>query len=155
MIFTLNSYHWMSQAFLIQQNIDWSVWVICSAAFLFTFFAFLCSLLSSIKNEYIFGFNPTSSSLATSPVLSFILPTHCMKSVQTRVFYGPYFPVFGLNTEIYGVNLRIQSEYRKIRPSKNSAFGHFSSSGCFLRLLYLVSFIGSLSIVLSPKNVIY
>ena len=27
------------------------------------------------------------------------------------VFSGPYFPVFGLNTEIYGVNLRIQSEY--------------------------------------------
>ena len=25
---------------------------------------------------------------------------------------GPYFPIIGLNTEIYGVNLRIQSEYR-------------------------------------------
>ena len=31
------------------------------------------------------------------------------------VISGPYFPVFGLNTEIYGVNLRIQPEYRKIR----------------------------------------
>ena len=27
------------------------------------------------------------------------------------VISGPYFPVFGLNTEIYFVNLRIQSEY--------------------------------------------
>ena len=27
------------------------------------------------------------------------------------VFSGPYFPVFGLNTELYGVNFRIQSEY--------------------------------------------
>ena len=44
------------------------------------------------------------------------------------VFSGPYFPVIGLNTEIYGVNLYIQSEYRKIRTSKNSAFGHFSRS---------------------------
>ena len=44
------------------------------------------------------------------------------------VFSGPYFPVFGLNTEIYGVNLCIQSEYRKIRTRKNSVFGHFSRS---------------------------
>ena len=34
------------------------------------------------------------------------------------VFSGPYFPVFRLNTEIYGVNLFIQSEYRKIRTRK-------------------------------------
>ena len=32
------------------------------------------------------------------------------------VFSGPYFPVFGLNAEIYGVNLRIQSEYGKNGP---------------------------------------
>ena len=47
------------------------------------------------------------------------------------VFTGPCFPVFGLNTEIYGVNLRIQSEYRKIRTRKNSVFGHFSRSVTF------------------------
>ena len=41
---------------------------------------------------------------------------------------GPYFPVFGLNTEIYSVNLRIQSDYLKIRTRKNSIFGHFSRS---------------------------
>ena len=33
-------------------------------------------------------------------------------------FPGPYFSAFGLNTEIYGVNLRIQSEYGKIRTRK-------------------------------------
>ena len=38
------------------------------------------------------------------------------------VFFGPYFPVFGL------INLRIHSEYRKIRTRKNSVFGHFSRS---------------------------
>ena len=38
----------------------------------------------------------------------------------------PYFPVFGLNTKIYFVNFRIQSEYRKIRRTRNnSVFGHF------------------------------
>ena len=35
-----------------------------------------------------------------------------------RVFPGPYFPVFGLNTEIQGVNLGIQSQYRKMRTRK-------------------------------------
>ena len=30
--------------------------------------------------------------------------------------------------EIYGVNLRFQSEYRKIRTRKNSFFGNFSRS---------------------------
>ena len=44
------------------------------------------------------------------------------------VLSGPYFPVFGLNTEIYFVNIRIQSENREIRTRKNSVFGHFSCS---------------------------
>ena len=44
------------------------------------------------------------------------------------VISGPYFPVFGLNTKIYGVNLRVQSKYRKIRSRNNSVFGHFSYS---------------------------
>ena len=39
-----------------------------------------------------------------------------------------YFPVFGLDTEIYEVNLRIQSGYRKIRIRKNAVFGHFLRS---------------------------
>ena len=42
------------------------------------------------------------------------------------VFSSPYFPAFGLNTEIYFVNLRILSEYRKIRTRKNSVFGRVS-----------------------------
>ena len=44
------------------------------------------------------------------------------------VFFGPYFLVFELNTEIYRVNLRIQFEYRKMRTRKNSVVGHFSRS---------------------------
>ena len=42
-----------------------------------------------------------------------------------RVFSVSYFPVFGLNTEIYSVNLRIQFEYRKIRTRKNSHLDTF------------------------------
>ena len=44
------------------------------------------------------------------------------------VFSCTYFPVFGLNAKIYSVNIRIQSEYGKIRTKKNSVFGHFSHS---------------------------
>ena len=43
-------------------------------------------------------------------------------------FSGPYFPVFGLNTERYGVSVRIQSECGKKRTRKTSVFGHFSRS---------------------------
>ena len=55
---------------------------------------------------------------------------HSVKSLQ-RVFSGPNFPVFGPNTEIYGVNLGVQSEYMKIRTRKNSLFGHFLCSDYF------------------------
>ena len=41
-------------------------------------------------------------------------------------FSGPYFSVLGLITEIYGVNLRVRSEYMKTRTKKNSVLGHFS-----------------------------
>ena len=32
----------------------------------------------------------------------------CVKVSKYGVFSGPYFPVFGLNMDIYGVNLRIE-----------------------------------------------
>ena len=50
------------------------------------------------------------------------------KVSKYRVFCGSYFSVFGLNTVIYSVNLRIQSGYWKIRTRKNSIFRHFSRS---------------------------
>ena len=40
---------------------------------------------------------------------------HCVKSVHIRSYSGPHFPAFGLNTERYGVSLRIQSECGKMR----------------------------------------
>ena len=40
---------------------------------------------------------------------------HCVKSARIWSFSGPYFPAFGLITERYGVSLRIQSKYGKVR----------------------------------------
>ena len=40
--------------------------------------------------------------------------------------FESYFPIFGLNTERYGVYLRIQSECGKIQTRENSVFGHFT-----------------------------
>ena len=49
-----------------------------------------------------------------------------MKSALIQSFSGMYFPAFGLNTERYGVSLRIQSKCGKIRtkkkPPKTSIF---------------------------------
>ena len=66
---------------------------------------------------------------------SLLLNSNAFYSISTAwkvskygVISGPYFPGFGLNTEIYSVNLRIYSEYRKIWIRNNSAFGHFSRS---------------------------
>ena len=58
------------------------------------------------------------------------------------VIFGPYFPVFWRNTEIYGVNLRIQSGYSKIRIRNNSVFGHFLCSDVPTK--YLVAFFSSM-----------
>ena len=47
--------------------------------------------------------------------------------VQIRVFSGPYFPAFGLNPEIYGANLCIQSKYRKIWTRKTPYLNTFNA----------------------------
>ena len=47
--------------------------------------------------------------LCLSEALPLIPNLYCMKNVHN--FSGPYFLVFGLNTEIYGVNLRIKPEF--------------------------------------------
>ena len=52
------------------------------------------------------------------------------------VVSGPYFPVFGLNTEKYSVSLRIKSEFRKIRTRNNSVFGHFPRSDWFSKSVF-------------------
>ena len=53
---------------------------------------------------------------------------NCVKSVRIRSFSGPHFPAFGLNTErygVYGVSLRIQSKFGKMRTRKTPKTGTF------------------------------
>ena len=45
---------------------------------------------------------------------------HCVKSIRIWNYSGPYFPLFGLNTERYGVSLHIQSECGKMRFRTNT-----------------------------------
>ena len=56
------------------------------------------------------------------------------KYPNTELFLGAYVLVFGLN-------LRIQSEYRKILARKISVFGHFSRSAHFSDVKHLLSVI--------------
>ena len=62
------------------------------------------------------------------------------KVFKYRVISGPHFLVFGLNTEIYSVNLCIQSKYRTIRARNNSVFGHFSRSLSSIFCIFEMSF---------------
>ena len=48
---------------------------------------------------------------------------HCVKNVCIRSFTGPYFPIFGPNTEPYSVQIRENTD------EKNSEEGHFLCSG--------------------------
>ena len=41
--------------------------------------------------------------------------SHCVNSVRIRSYSDPHFRAFGLNTERYGVSLRIQSECGKMQ----------------------------------------
>ena len=53
------------------------------------------------------------------------------------VISGPYFPVFGLNTAIYSVTVRIQSKYRNMWTRDNSVFGHLFTE-CNIKKSFLI-----------------
>ena len=50
-------------------------------------------------------------------------------------FFGPYFPVFKLNMEIYGVNLRIQSNPWKYGPEKTLRWEAFHADATFINTI--------------------
>ena len=64
---------------------------------------------------------------------------HYVKSVRIRRFSGPYFPVFGLNTERYSYLSEFSTNAGKY-GSENSEYGYFSRSNALNTEL------------LSPKN---
>ena len=73
--------------------------------------------------------------LLTLPVISAI---HYVKSVRIRIFSGPYFPAFRLNMERhYGVYLRIQSEWRKIRTRKTANMDPFHAVKIIMDVFFL------------------
>ena len=104
-----------------------------------------CCQMKQLKDEYI-----TYSWICNMPQVAhlgdeqhdltdlynhIIIVKHCNRICYTvwkvskyGVISGPRFPAFGLNMEIYSINLCIQSKYRKIRTRNNSVFGHFSRS---------------------------
>ena len=55
------------------------------------------------------------------------------------VIYGSYFPVFKLNTDMYRVNLRIQSEYRKTRTRNNLMWTLFTQCKYYAKLFQIRS----------------
>ena len=89
---------------------------------------------------------------------------HWVKSVRIRNFSGLYFPAFGLNTERYGVSLRIQSKCRKIQTRKipnTDIFyavvmmyleGFRNNHRCSINLLYAIPIILSVAIRIFSKS---
>ena len=67
---------------------------------------------------------------------------HRVKGVRTRSFSVPYFLAFGLNTEIYSVNLCIQSECGKIWTRKTP----------HMNIFYTVLISENLMILTSPSE---
>ena len=59
---------------------------------------------------------------------------HYVKGSKYGVFSGPYFPSFGLNTERYGVSLRIQSECGEIETRKTPNTDTFHAVSVLLNL---------------------
>ena len=80
-----------------------------------------------VSNGYLYiDWKHLSQWKGTSRSSPWLCKATAWKVSKYGAFCDSYFPVFRLNTKI--VNIRIQSEYRKIRTRKNSVFGHFSRS---------------------------
>ena len=97
-ILSLN-FNFLWSKFLIQNaNVSVVINFLFSSCFLFWL-----KILKSISK--LFLASPTVLCVFMSS--NYSLRVHCVKNVQIRSFSGLYFPTFGLNTEIYEVNLRI------------------------------------------------
>ena len=49
-----------------------------------------------------------------------IVGFHCVKSVRIRSFSGPYFSAFGLNTEIYGIDVSMSRKQDFVKKDKQT-----------------------------------
>ena len=87
-----------------------------------------------------------SKNLAYQPIYLYIYV-----SIRIRSFSGLFFPAFRLNTEIYFVNLRIQSKYGKNTDQKNSKYTHFLRSETYAKYVSVLQW-GSISSSLANRN---
>ena len=71
------------------------------------------------------------------------------KVSKYRVFSGPYFPAFRLNTERFSVSLRIQSECGKTQTRQNSVFGHFSRSAYLGKVELCIRYLSGFAVFFS------
>ena len=55
---------------------------------------------------------------------------HCVKSARITSFLGPYLPKFGLKTDIYSVNLNVQSVCEEKRSRKTPNTDTFYAVNC-------------------------
>ena len=62
-----------------------------------------------------------------------------MKNVQIRSFFGSVFSAFGLNTEIYGVNLRISPDTGKYGPEKTRYLDISHSEGKKIDIVFMTA----------------
>ena len=90
--------------------------------------AFCCKYFSQISRTTSLPGNFKGLLLMNIKMFLFAETVHsknylCVKIVRIQSFSGSHFPAFGVNTEFYSVNLRIQSECRKMRTKKNSKYG--------------------------------
>ena len=70
-----------------------------------------------------------------------------MTSVRIRSFTGPYFLAFGLDTERYGVSLRIQSKCRKIQTKETPNMNTFHA----VREIHTGKYFSG-NIIIKPSN---
>ena len=82
-------------------------------------------MLDTRKNDTVLLIYSIETDMGLQNFTVFIGIFHCVKSARIQSFSGPYFPVFGLNTERYIVSLCIQSE---CTGQKNSECGYFLRS---------------------------
>ena len=116
-----------------------------------------------------FRFQLKSKNVCSKFTMKFIMKiinfsiTHCVKSVQIRSYFWSVFSCIRTEYGFYGVNIRIQPEYRKIRTRKNSTdfrrcstrnnsvFRHFSRSD-FLPFNLFLTFISFLFHLKTSKS---
>ena len=79
-----------------------------------------------------------------------------VKCVRIRGYSAPYFPSFGLNTEIYSVSLRIHPECGKIRtritPIKDIFHAVRNSSSSNNSSIYILAELADVKVTVSSRS---